>query len=60
MKGSPGNPGFGPAPRVQKINFQNWERKTGGRHCPAVDRAGGYNKLTNSKAYWVFKQSQRL
>ena len=50
MRGSPGNLGFGPAPRVQKFNFQNWERKTGRRHCPVVERVGGFNKLTNSKA----------
>ena len=29
------------------------------RHCPAVERVGGFNKLTNGKAYLVFKQSQR-
>ena len=46
---SPGNPGIGAAPRVQKFNLQNWERKIGRRHCPAVERVGGFNKLTNSK-----------
>ena len=51
MRGSPGNPGFGPAPRVEKFNLQNWTRETGRRHCPAVERVGGFNKLTHSKAY---------
>ena len=61
MRGSPGNPGFGTAPRVQKFNLQTGQgRLAGRRHCPAVERVGGFNKLTNSKAYWVFKQTQRL
>ena len=50
---SPGNPGIGAAPRVQKFNLQNWERKIGRRHCPVVERVGGFNKLTNSNAYWA-------
>ena len=34
----------------------HWARKTGRRHCAAVERVGGFNKLTNGKEYWVFKQ----
>ena len=44
LRGNPGNPGFDPTPRVQQFNLQNWARKTDRRHCPAVERVGGFNK----------------
>ena len=57
---SHGKPGFGPDPRVQTFNLQTGQGRAGMRHCPAVEKVGGFNKLTNSKTYWVFRQSQRL
>ena len=51
LRESPGNPGLGPAPRVKKFNLQTGQGSAGIRHCPAVDRVGGFNKLTNGKAY---------
>ena len=26
-------------------NLKKWERKTGRRHCPVVERVGGFNKF---------------
>ena len=59
LRGSPGNSGYGPAPRVQKFNLQTGQGSVGRSHCPAAEMVGAY-KLTNGKAYLVFKQSQRL
>ena len=60
LRGSPGNPRCGPAPTVQQFNLHTGQGSAGRRHCPAVERVGAFNKLTKGKAYWVFKQSQRL
>ena len=40
LRGSPGNPGFGPAPRVQKFNLQTGQGSAGRCHCPAVKTVG--------------------
>ena len=60
MKGSPGNPGFGQLQEFKSLTCKTGQGSAARRHCPAVERVGGFNKLTNSKAYWVFKQLQRL
>ena len=51
LRESPGNLRFGPAPRVQKFNLQTGQGSAGRRHCPAVERVGGFDKLTIGKAY---------
>ena len=57
LRGSPGNSVSGPAPRVQQFNLQTGQGSAGRCHCPAVDRVGVFNKLTNGKANWLyFKQ----
>ena len=60
LKGSPGNHGFGYAQRVQTFNLQTGHGSAGRCHCPAVERVGGFNKLTNGNGNLVFKLSQRL
>ena len=51
LRWRPGNPGFVPAPRVQKHNLQTGQGSAGRRHCPAVETLCGFNELTNGKAY---------
>ena len=39
-RGSPGNPGYGAASRVQKLNLQTGNGSAGRCHCPAVETVG--------------------
>ena len=53
LRGSTGNPGFGPATRIHQFNLQTGQGSADRCHCPAFETMDGFNKSTKGKAFGI-------